>query len=593
MPQPTAAQTLNASYLEASKALARTDATAPASAWSSPSQDFGQLFARVHAASNGQQFAAAAAQASVTGMGSSANMDLSRFDSAASWQGPKYEPQDSRQSPAHQDRRDHQDRQHRQVDSRFDQRTAAADTHQPSGPAQQGQTKAVTSASESPAALEDPASTTKEAWQTLAQQVAQALKDAAQAEPGSDEPPSDIMAVALAGGMQIITPTQVPNEASLAAFAKAQGMSPEAVAMLLNQAAGQGTQGGGLMGQTTAQWMTPGAAAPMQADAALQVAIAAMGQGEAGDVPELSVEALKQHLQAQAQPTQSAPPTAALTNAIGGQALALAQQQAALLGGLDGKPIAGGGASPLSAQVAAQMLVSGLNAQAGGAVAAPGANTSTALAAQAMALAGVSEDDIQSLLGARGAAGANVLGSEPTLGGLDKLAAAVPRAAQPLGVVLGAPGAAIAQRTEMYQNIANRLGEAMGALAGQIAKGQWSMQLTLKPANLGAVDVDLSMRNGELEAKFTSANPLTRDLLQDSLPKLREALSQAGTNIASMDVHGESGQKNNGNPTPQQGANTRLGGEQAATDTVGDGSSLLPAGSASAFDGDGPLNVWA
>ena len=180
------------------------------------------------------------------------------------------------------------------------------------------------------------------------------------------------------------------------------------------------------------------------------------------------------------------------------------------------------------------------------------------------------------------------------MGGLDKLAAAVPRAAQPLGVVLGAPGAAMAQRSEMYQNIANRLGEAMGArIAGQIAKGQWSMQLTLKPANLGAVDVDLSMRNGELEAKFTSANPLTRDLLQDSLPKLREALSQAGTNIASMDVHGESGQKNNGNPTPQQGANTRLGGEQAATDTVGDGSSLLPAGSASAFDGDGPLNVWA
>ena len=599
MPQPTAAQTLNAAYLEASKALARTDATAPASARSAPSQDFGQLFARVHAASNGQQFAAAATQASVSTMGSSANIDLRRFDSTVSWQGPQHEPQDSRQSRAKQDRRDHQERPHRQADARFDQRTPVADTPASSSLAQQGQTKAAAAASEQPAALKDaaPAPTSQEAWQALAQQVAQALKDTAQAEPSPDESPSDIVAVALAGGMQIITPTQRPNEASLAAFAKAQGMSPEAVALLLNHATGQGTQGGGLMGQTTAQWMTHGGAAPAQADAALQAAIAAMGQGEVGDVPELSVEALKQHLQAQAQPTQSATPAAALTPTIGAQALALAQQQAALLGGLDGldgKPVAGAGASALSAQVAAQMLVSGLKAEAGGAVVAPAANTSTALAAQAMALAGVSEDDIQSLLGARAAGGGNALGGESGLGGLDKLAAAVPRAAQPMGVVLGAPGAAIAQRTQMYQNIADRLGEAMGArIAGQIAKGQWSMQLTLKPANLGAVDVDLSMRNGELEAKFTSTNALTRDLLQDSLPKLREALSQVGTNIASMDVNGESSQKNNGNPTPQQGANARSGGEQAATDTAGDDLSSPPAGSVSTFDGDGPLSVWA
>lgn len=625
MPQPTAAQTLNASYLEASKALARSDATAPASAWSSPSQDFGQLFARVHAASNGQQFAAAATHASVNSLGSSTNMDLRRFDSASSWQAPRYEPQEPRQGRTNQDRQDQNERQSRQLDSRFDQRTPAADTRAPSSPAQQTQSQTkpsapvngytagfegaalhqVRSAEQQDAvtagAGPKPAQTNKEGGETPVQlaalaAAAQALADDVQAEPGSDASPSDIMAVELAGGMQIITPTHMPNEASLAAFAKAQGMSPEAVAMLLNQASGHGAQGGGLMGQTTAQWMTHGATTPAQADAALQTAVAAMGQGEAGDTPELGLDGLKQQLQAPAQPMSSASPTATLTNAMGGQALALAQQQAALLLGPDGKlgAGAGGGASPVSAQVAAQMLVSGLRAEAGAAAGVPGANTSTALAAQAMALAGVTEDDIQSLLGARGAAGSTVLGAESTLGGLDKLSAAVPRAGQPMGVVLGAPGAAIAQRTEMYQNIANRLGEAMGArIAGQIAKGQWSMQLTLKPANLGAVDVDLSMKNGELEAKFTSTNPLTRDLLQDSLPKLREALSQAGTNIASMDVNGENGQKNHGNPTPQRGANAQVGGERAATDAAGDGLSSPSAGPASAFDGDGPLNVWA
>ncbi|MDP4608176.1 MAG: flagellar hook-length control protein FliK, partial [Burkholderiaceae bacterium] len=239
-----------------------------------------------------------------------------------------------------------------------------------------------------------------------------------------------------------------------------------------------------------------------------------------------------------------------------------------------------------------QLLASGLK---GGALVGVGASAHAA-AAQAMVLAGVTEDDIQGLLSSR--TGADVLGGDGAGGltGLDKLtgASAVPRSMQPLGVPLHAPGALMAQRNELYQSIAHRMGEAMGArIASQIAKGQWSMQLTLKPANLGTVDVDLHMRNGELEAKFAASNALTRDLLQDSLPKLRDALNQAGTNIASVLVNGGNSQKNHGNPTPQQeqsGSGTQLAGAKAVEN---DGLSSAAAAQVTGLNGDGPLSIWA
>ena len=76
------------------------------------------------------------------------------------------------------------------------------------------------------------------------------------------------------------------------------------------------------------------------------------------------------------------------------------------------------------------------------------------------------------------------------------------------------------------------------------------MQLTLKPASLGTIDVDLQMRNGELEARFVSANPLTRDLLQDSMQRLKDQMAQAGTDVAKVVVDSGSGQPNHGKPTP-------------------------------------------
>jgi flagellar hook-length control protein FliK len=438
-----------------------------------------------------------------------------------------------------------------------------------------------------------------------AQQALLAMQQAQQM--GEAEPSGDIMSMELAGGMHIITPTQAPSEASLVTFANTQGMSPAAVAMLMGQVKGNTTQGGGLSGQHSAQWMTSGGNTPTAGpDQALKAAIAALGQGTSDGASESPLAALKQPLHAGVQ--VAAPGSGVLSTAVGGQSLALAQHQGALMGMMGDKAGVGVGTTPtsplapgltapvvaqvtglqpaaVSSQVAAQMLASGLKADMGS------SNTSSALAAQAMALAGVSEDDIDSLLAGRSSA--DTLRGDTSLAGLDKLAGAVPRALQPMGVALGVPGAAITQRNELYQSIANRLGEAMGArIAGQIAKGQWSMQLTLRPANLGKVDIDLSMRNGELEAKFASSNPLTRELLQDSLPKLREALAQSGTDIASVFVNGDERQKNHGKSTPQQDNTAPAGNGSGLGGNPNDDLSSTATSRPASLGGDGSLNVW-
>lgn len=154
--------------------------------------------------------------------------------------------------------------------------------------------------------------------------------------------------------------------------------------------------------------------------------------------------------------------------------------------------------------------------------------------------------------------------------------ATTPRAAQapapmPVSTPLASPAATFAaqwyKQGEAYQALARQLGEAMASrLQQQVGKGQWQMQLTLRPASLGRVDVDLSMRKGELEATFQASQAATRELLVDSFPRLREALQQSGTQVASLDVQGESRGDGDRKPTPQPMAGGKPSSDQASQD---------------------------
>jgi flagellar hook-length control protein FliK len=133
-----------------------------------------------------------------------------------------------------------------------------------------------------------------------------------------------------------------------------------------------------------------------------------------------------------------------------------------------------------------------------------------------------------------------------------------------------------AQRAENYQQLADRLGQALAQrLQAQIERGEWKMQMRMDPASLGRIDLELQMRAGGLDAVFRSENPLTRELIAQGLPKLRESLSQSGTAVANVWVNGDSARQSGGNPTPSQ---TPRGSAQATSDTDG-GSGQQVAGS--------------
>jgi hypothetical protein len=69
---------------------------------------------------------------------------------------------------------------------------------------------------------------------------------------------------------------------------------------------------------------------------------------------------------------------------------------------------------------------------------------------------------------------------------------------------------------------------------------------------LGPIDIELQMRGSRLEAQFQVANGQTQALIQDSIPRLREAVGASGMDLASAWVSGGLADRNRGNPTPGQ-----------------------------------------
>ncbi len=127
------------------------------------------------------------------------------------------------------------------------------------------------------------------------------------------------------------------------------------------------------------------------------------------------------------------------------------------------------------------------------------------------------------------------------------------------------------------QNLAARelagrqLSEALGQrLAANIAAGHYRLTFNVHPRELGAIDVVMEMRDGRLDAQINTSNAVTRDLLGDSLPRLRDALQQSGVNLAHLHVGSDT----------QQGQSQ---GREASTNNAGaedqDKMSLALAGS--------------
>ena len=141
----------------------------------------------------------------------------------------------------------------------------------------------------------------------------------------------------------------------------------------------------------------------------------------------------------------------------------------------------------------------------------------------------------------------SLTGAGPELNRNNTPGGQLPTPAQPL------PGMNQMLRQEHYQQLADRLGQAMAErLQSQIARGEWKLQMRLNPASLGRIDIELDMHANGLDAMFRSDNALTRELMAQSMPKLKDTLTQSGMAVASVWVNSDAGRQSDGNPTPEK-----------------------------------------
>ena len=143
-------------------------------------------------------------------------------------------------------------------------------------------------------------------------------------------------------------------------------------------------------------------------------------------------------------------------------------------------------------------------------------------------------------------------------------------------------------RAEQYDKLSQRLAEALGQrLAAQIARGDWKVEMALRPKDLGNIDIELHMKSGELQASFSASQMGTRDLIADGVPRLKEVLAQLGMEVASVDVNVRQESQHGGNSTPGRNSTgiERTGQRRSAVESSA-ANPLPPARStASASDG--------
>ena len=117
------------------------------------------------------------------------------------------------------------------------------------------------------------------------------------------------------------------------------------------------------------------------------------------------------------------------------------------------------------------------------------------------------------------------------------------------------PNNDLSRRHEQYLEVSKRLTQAVGErLSAQIAKGAWRVEMDLHPKTLGRIEVQLEMKNGELEAHFNSSQTITRDLLQESFSKLKDILSEHGIDSAYIGLGTGENRHSDGNSTDEKDA---------------------------------------
>ena len=81
--------------------------------------------------------------------------------------------------------------------------------------------------------------------------------------------------------------------------------------------------------------------------------------------------------------------------------------------------------------------------------------------------------------------------------------------------------------TDSYESWNSRFGEVLAnRIAGHISRENWNVQFKMNPASLGEISLEIDFSEKGLEGRLGANEESTRQLLQDSLPKLRLALRE-------------------------------------------------------------------
>ena len=126
------------------------------------------------------------------------------------------------------------------------------------------------------------------------------------------------------------------------------------------------------------------------------------------------------------------------------------------------------------------------------------------------------------------------------------------------------PAREMLRRQNEQDQLSQRLSQVLGQrLSAQIERGSWRVEMDLHPASMGRIEVQLEMKNGELEANFLSSNQATRELLNDSMPRLREMFEQFGMNSAYLGLGSSNqGQSDGNSPSGQSGSQADGDGDE-------------------------------
>ncbi|MFA0441744.1 hypothetical protein BCU70_12795 [Vibrio sp. 10N.286.49.C2] len=183
------------------------------------------------------------------------------------------------------------------------------------------------------------------------------------------------------------------------------------------------------------------------------------------------------------------------------------------------------------------------------------------------------------LLGAKGIAGTNPKGLKPTqtlgnepLNGLTQASAA--------GAALGTQAlrADQAQGTTNVQspliltkeNASDQVSERIQMM---MAKNLKQIDIRLDPPELGRMQIRMTLNSDSATVHFTVQNQQTREMVDQSMPRLREMLSQQGIQLADTSVQQQSSgqQQRHASHGPQDQTSSGVGSAQGDSDTMEEG----------------------